>query len=83
MTTIDHAAEARQHIEWARGRREVDHATIALAHATLALVAQQRTAILVAVAQGLTGEEDERVLRVVRDALSGDVARLLGIGGES
>ena len=55
---IDHAAEARKHIEWAheqqgeKGRFDetVQHnATLAVAEATLALVEQQRIANLIAV----------------------------------
>ena len=54
---IDHAAEARQHIEWAHEQQGVDgefefsvrdNALIAQAEATLALVEQQRIANVIA-----------------------------------
>ena len=54
---IDHAAEARKHIDWAHEQQSVegcwedsvrDYALIAQAEATLALVEQQRIANLIA-----------------------------------
>lgn len=59
---IDHAAEARMHIEWAHDQQarmgefdeSVQHnATLAVAEATLALVEQQRIANLIALATGV------------------------------
>lgn len=60
MTRIDHAAEARTHIEWTHDWQEVEGSTdaaniatslIAQAEATLALVEQQRIASLIALGQ--------------------------------
>ena len=57
---IDHAAEARKHIDWAHEQQSVDgcwedsvrdYALIAQAEATLALVEQQRIANLIALAK--------------------------------
>lgn len=57
---IDHAAEARKHIEWAHEQQAVDgeftesvhhNATLAVAEATLALVEQQRIGNLIAASQ--------------------------------
>ncbi|WP_424936694.1 MULTISPECIES: hypothetical protein [Bacteria] len=54
---IDHAAEARMHIDWAHEQQEVEgqvsesvqnNATLAVAEAVLALVEQQRIANLLA-----------------------------------
>lgn len=63
---IDHAAEARKHIDWAHEQQEQegdmgnvprDNALLAQAEATLALVEQQRIANLIALATvpGSTG----------------------------
>ena len=60
---IDHAAEARKHIDWAHEEQSVegsweysvrDYALIAQAEATLALVEQQQIANLIALANGDT-----------------------------
>lgn len=61
---IDHAAEARIHIDWAHEHQEregitertvTDTALLAQAEATLALVEQQRIANLIALSQALDG----------------------------
>ena len=60
---IDHAAEARQHIDWTHDWQGLEgdtpetnlaYALIAQAEATLALVEQQRVANLIALANGDT-----------------------------
>lgn len=61
---VDHANEARKHIEWAHEQQSKegeydttvrDNAILAQAEATLALVEQQRIANIIAF-QGVTGE---------------------------
>lgn len=62
---IDHAAEAKKHIDWAHEQQKVegefdftvrDNALIAQAEATLALVEQQRIANILAIACADVGE---------------------------
>ena len=66
---IDHAAEARQHIDWAHEEQSVegsweysvrDYALIAQAEATLALVEQQRIANLVALTKNTFAAHEAR-----------------------
>lgn len=79
---IDHAAEARQHIDWAHdqqaqegdmGNVPRDNALLAQAHATLALVEQQRIANVIALMQ-MQVECDEKTEELAAEAMLGLVA---------
>ncbi|MAM53395.1 hypothetical protein [Microbacterium sp. UBA3394] len=79
---IDHAAEARQHIEWAHERQSeegitdrsvTDTALIAQAEATLALAEQQRIANVIALGQFRVMPSDLPWFRHLVIQPSGDV----------
>ncbi len=67
--SIDHAAEARRMISFAKSEAGATiGATIAQAHATLALVEQQRIANLIALATFTASNPDAQILPVERAA---------------
>ena len=89
---IDHAAEARKHIDWAHEQQSVegcwedsvrDYALIAQAEATLALAEQQKIANVIALA-GLTMDGPLRHLAVqpmgeISVQPTDDIAAALGV----
>lgn len=86
---IDHAAEARQHIDWAHEQQEHegdmgnvprDNALIAQSHATLALVEQQRIANRIALCSLVAETERAFTQHGVRAHLIGHEAAIYDYG---